>query len=71
MSMSPVSSSTAIQQSSRVATAEVGEATRGGKEVKSDGDSDDAAASTGPAAAPLPTTNNVGQVIGQHLNVQA
>jgi hypothetical protein len=71
MSISPVSSGTAIQPSSRVATAEVGEATRGGKDIKRDGDADDAATATAPVAAPKPTTNNVGQVIGQHLNVKA
>jgi hypothetical protein len=71
MSISPVSSSTAIQQSSQVAAAEAGEATRGGKDVKNDGDTDDAAAAPAPVAAPKPTTNNVGQVIGEHLNVQA
>ena len=71
MAISPISSSTVVQQTSPVGAAEAGEATRGGKDIKNDGDADDAGGAAAPAAAPRPTTNTVGQVIGQHLNVKA
>jgi len=71
MAISPISSSTAAQITSPVAATEAAEATRGGKDIKNDGDADDAGGTAAPAAAPRPTTNTVGQVIGQHLNVTA
>ena len=71
MAISPITSSTVVQQSSPVGAAEAGEATRGGNDIKNDGDADDAGGAATPAAAPRPTTNTVGQVIGQHLNVKA
>jgi hypothetical protein len=69
MAVSSISSANPPAPPPKAAPVEAGEATRGGKDVKNDGDADDAAGAAAPI--PKPTTNSVGQVIGQHLNVTA
>ena len=69
------------QQQPKVKVAEGAEATKGGKDVKNDGDSDNGAVaananpaqSTAPAApvTPQPFTNSMGQRIGKTIDVQA
>jgi len=48
---------------------EATQATRGGNDMKNDGDSDDAAVAR--VRAPTPTTNFQGQAIGRTVNVTA
>jgi hypothetical protein len=69
MAVSSISSANPPAPPPKAAPVEAGEATRGGKDVKNDSDADDAAGAAAPI--PKPTTNSVGQVIGQHLNVTA
>ena len=66
-----ISSSTPVQAPQKASPIEAAEATRGGKDVSNDGDSDDGAATATPASAPKPVTNTLGQLIGAHLNVTA
>ncbi len=68
MSISTATSAPA-QPAPKAAPVEATEATRGGKDMKNDGDSDDAAAAR--MTAPKPTTNFQGQAIGRQLNVTA
>jgi hypothetical protein len=69
MSISSISSSAPVQAPPKPAPTETAEATNAGKDVRNDGDTDDAAASAPPP--PQPTTNNMGQQIGKNLNVSA
>ena len=66
-----ISSSTPVQAPQKPSQVEAAEATRGGKDVRNDGDADDGAAKPTPASAPKPVTNNLGQLIGANLNVTA
>ena len=68
ISISPSIPAPAPQKTSPV---ESTEATRGGKDVGNDGDTDDGAATATPASAPKPVTNTLGQLIGTNLNVTA
>jgi len=52
------------------APSEATEATKGGKDVKNDGDSDDAAGAS-KAASTAPVINTLGQQLGRNLNVTA
>ncbi len=70
MSVGSIQSSSPVQPPPKAAPAEATEATRGGKDVKNDGDADDAAAAP-KATAPKPTTNFQGQAIGRTINVSA
>jgi hypothetical protein len=70
MSVGSIQSGTQVQAPSKAAPVEATEATRGGKDLKNDGDPDDAAAAP-KATAPKPTTNFQGQAIGRTLNVSA
>lgn len=54
----------------KVQPTEAAEATRGGKDVKNDGDADDAV-SVGKASSPKPVLNLQGQEIGKNLHVTA
>lgn len=69
MSISSVTSS-AVQTPPKAAPVAAAEVARRGKEVKNDGDSDDAGAAT-QASAPKPVTNLQGQALGQTVNVTA
>jgi hypothetical protein len=70
MSISAVSSNTPTQALQKAAPVEAVEATRGGKDVRNDGDADDGAAAA-QVAAPKPVTNTLGQLIGRNVNVSA
>jgi len=69
MSISSVSS-TPVPPPQKAAPVEAAEATRGGKDLKNDGDADDAAAAS-KASAPKPTVNFQGQALGRTINVTA
>ena len=69
MSISSVTSTT-VQNPPKAAPVEAGEVARRGKEIKNDGDSEDAGAAT-QASAPKPVTNLQGQALGQTVNVTA
>ena len=69
VSISPVSSSTGAAAVAAVQQ-ERTEATRGGRDVRNDGDSDDVAAAQ-TAAKPQPTANTSGQQIGAVVNTTA
>lgn len=71
MAISAISSSPAAQAGPKASPVEAAEATRGGKDVRNDGDADDGAAAVSQAKSPQPTTNNLGQQIGKNLNVTA
>jgi hypothetical protein len=68
MSIGSVSSAS-VQPAPKATPVEAAEATRGGKDMKNDGDSDDAAVAR--VSAPQPTTNFQGQAIGRTVNVTA
>jgi hypothetical protein len=70
MAISSVSSNSTVQTPPKVAPAESTEATSGGKDVKKDGDTDDAAAATS-ASSTSTVINSLGQQIGGNLNVTA
>lgn len=69
MSISSVTTTT-VQAPQKTAPVEAAEATRGGKDLKNDGDADDAAAAP-KAPAPKPTINFQGQALGRTVNVTA
>ena len=69
MSISTVSS-TPVQPPQKVAPVEAAEATRSGKDLRNDGDADDAAGAS-QTGAPKPTVNFQGQALGRTLNVTA
>jgi hypothetical protein len=69
MAISSVSSSSPVQVPPKVAAPESTEATNGGKDVKKDGDTDDAGAAK--ASIPSSVINSLGQQIGGSLNVTA
>lgn len=74
MAIGSISSNTPVQTPAKAAPVESTEATRGGKDVKSDGDKDDAVAAATAATASSATTpvvNTLGQQIGRNLNVTA
>jgi hypothetical protein len=73
MEISSVSSQPTVQAPPKAAPVEASEATRGGKDLKNDGDADDAAAanSVAKASAPKPVINTLGQTTGGTLNVTA
>jgi hypothetical protein len=76
MAIGSISSNTPVQTPAKAAPVESTEATRGGKDVKSDADADDAAAATKAVAASAssattPVVNTLGQQIGRNLNVTA
>ncbi len=71
MSISSISPTTPMPTPPKAAAVEAAEATRGGKEVRNDGDSDDRGGAAMAARPPQPTTNALGQTIGQHVNVTA
>ena len=73
MAISAVSSSTPAPAPVKAAPVEAAEATRGGKDLKNDGDSDDGAvaSATSTASAPKPVINTLGQTTGSTLNVTA
>lgn len=66
-----ISSSTPVQTPQKASPMEATEATRGGKDVSNDGDTDDGAATALLAIAPKPVANTLGQLIGANLNVTA
>lgn len=68
MSISSVSGAS-VQPTPKATPVEATEATRGGKDMRNDGDSDDAAVAR--VSAPQPTTNFQGQAIGRTVNVTA
>jgi len=70
MSISSISSSTPVQPPQKAAPVEAAEATRGGKDLKNDGDADDAGAAA-QASQPKPVSNTLGQIIGRTVNVTA
>ena len=70
MTIGSISSSTPAQPSAKTASSATDEAARGGKDVRNDGDADDAGAAA-KVSAPKPVINTLGQSIGQNLNVQA
>jgi hypothetical protein len=70
MAIGPISSSTLVQTPAKAAPVESTEATRGGKDVKNDGDTDDGAAGS-TASAPSAVINTLGQQIGSTLHVTA
>jgi hypothetical protein len=69
MAISSVSSNSPVQAAPKVAPPESTEATNGGKDVKKDGDADDAGATK--PSIPSSVVNSLGQKIGGHLNVTA
>jgi hypothetical protein len=69
MAISSVSS-TPVQPPTKAAPVEATEAIKGGKDLKNDGDTDDAGAAA-QASAPQPTVNFQGQAIGRTINVTA
>ena len=71
MSISPVSSQTPMVAPQKANPVESGESVKAGKEVRNDGDADDAGRATSKAATPPPTTNTLGEVIGQNVNIKA
>jgi hypothetical protein len=70
MAIGSISSSSPMQAPPKAAPAEAGEATRAGKDVRNDGDADDAGAAA-QKTAPKPVTNTLGQLIGRNVNVTA
>jgi hypothetical protein len=66
-----ISSSTPAQAPQKASPVESAEATRSGKDVSNDGDTDDGAATATPASVSKPVTNTLGQLIGANLNVTA
>jgi hypothetical protein len=70
MAIGPITSSTPAPAPVKAAPAEAAEATRGGKDVKKDGDADDAA-SAAQARSAAPVINSLGQALGRNLNVTA
>jgi hypothetical protein len=67
-----VSSNSPVQAPPKAAQPESTEATNGGKDVKKDGDTDDAAAAAAASAGSAnPVINTLGQQIGRNLNVTA
>ena len=68
MSIAPIASSLPPQVQAPAKPVESGEATRGGKDVKNDGDADDAGGAS--KSAPASVTNTLGQQIGRHLSVK-
>jgi hypothetical protein len=73
MAISSVSSQNPMPAPTKAAPVEAAEATRGGKDLKNDGDADDAAAASAAAKAstPKPVINTMGQTTGLNLNVTA
>jgi hypothetical protein len=72
MAIGSISSNTPVQAPAKAAPVESTEATRGGKDVKKDGDADDGASATAStASATTPVINTLGQQIGGNLNVTA
>jgi hypothetical protein len=71
MSISPVSSQAPMAAPQKTNPVESGESVKAGKEVRNDGDADDSGNNTSKAATPPPTTNSMGEVIGQHVNTKA
>lgn len=72
MSISAVSSNSPTQAPPKASPVEAAEATRGGKDVRNDGDADDAGrGAMTTKALQQPTTNTLGQQIGKNLNVTA
>ena len=73
MAISSVSSNSPVQTPHKAAPSESTEATNGGKDVKKDGDADDAGAGAGAVSATIPSSvvNSLGQQIGRNLNVTA
>ena len=69
MAISSVSSNSPAQTPHKAAPSESTEATNGGKDVKKDGDADDAGAIN--ASIPSSVVNSLGQQIGGNLNVTA
>jgi hypothetical protein len=69
MAISSVSSSTILQTPPKGSPVESTEATVGGKDIKKDGDADDAGAPS--ASAGSSVVNNLGQEIGRNLSVTA
>jgi hypothetical protein len=69
MAIGSISSNTPVQPPSKSVSSEASEATRSGKDVRNDGDADDAGAAA-KGSAPKPVTNTLGQVIGRNLNVR-
>jgi len=70
MAISSVGSNSQVQPPAKTAPLEATEATSGGKDVKKDGDADDAG-TTATSAAPTPVVNTLGQQLGRNLNVSA
>jgi hypothetical protein len=71
MAIGPISSNTSAQTPVKAAPAEKAEATQGGRDMKTDGDTDDAAAAAAPSSAPSVVVNTLGQQLGRNLNVTA
>jgi hypothetical protein len=73
MAISSISSQNPAPTPQKAAPVEAAEATRGGKDLKNDGDADDAATASAKSAvsAPKPTINPLGQTPGLNLNVTA
>ncbi len=71
MAISSVSSNSPAQTPHKAAPSESTEATNGGKDVKKDGDADDAGAGAVSATIPSSVVNSLGQQIGRNLNVTA
>jgi cytoskeletal protein RodZ len=69
MAISSVSSNSPSQAPPKAAPTESTETTKGGKDVKKDGDADDAGAAS--ASSTGPVLNSLGQQIGANLNVTA
>jgi len=69
MDISSVSSSSPVQTPRKMAPSESTEATNAGKDVKKDGDPDDAGAVN--ATIRSSVVNSLGQQIGSNLNVTA
>ncbi len=72
-SISSVTSNAPAPAPAKAAPVEAAKATRGGKDLKNDGDSDDAAVASAAskASAPKPVINTLGQTTGSTLNVTA
>lgn len=70
MAIGSISAGTPAPAPTKVAPAEATEATRAGKDVKNDGDADDAGTKA-QAASTAPVINSLGQQLGRNLNVTA
>jgi hypothetical protein len=68
VSVSSIGSNSAVYTPAARPQAEAGEAQAAGREVQSDGDSDDGGTA---AKAPAPTVNLDGQSVGKLINVTA